>query len=136
MAFCVVNTVNTLVSLVPFVAEGVLAPGGDRFAANDRDLRLLDHAAYLYRDGLMAVPGLDDAGRWIPWVWAWVINLAVGNRPLILQKSGGLRGYLCISGDSAAPGVAAFFVMNEFSTGGCTAAVAATNGLIGQLVPR
>ena len=103
---------------------------------NDRDLRLLDHAAYLYRDGLMAVPGLDDAGRWIPWVWAWVINLAVGNRPLILQKSGGLQGYLCISGDSAAPGVAAFFVMNEFSTGGCTAAVAATNGLIGQLVPR
>jgi hypothetical protein len=91
---------------------------------------------YLYRDGLMAVPGLDDAGRWIPWVWAWVINLAVGNRPLILQKSGGLQGCFAISGDSAAPGVAAFFVMNEFSRGGCTAAVAATNGLIGQLVPR
>jgi hypothetical protein len=66
----------------------------DRFAANDRDLRLLDHAAYLYRDGLMAVPGLggpvDAMGL------GWVINLAVGNRPLILQKSGGLQGYLCI----------------------------------------
>jgi hypothetical protein len=32
----------------------------------------------------------------------WVINLAVGNRPLILQKSGGLQGYLCISGYCAA----------------------------------
>jgi hypothetical protein len=32
--------------------------------------------------------------------------------------------------------VAAFFVMNEFSTGGFTAAVAATSSLIGQLAPR
>jgi hypothetical protein len=31
---------------------------------------------------------------------------------------------------------AAFFVMNEFSTGGFTAAVAATNALIAQLAPR
>jgi hypothetical protein len=33
-------------------------------------------------------------------------------------------------------GVAAFFVMNEFSTGGFTAAVAATNALISQFAPR
>ena len=33
----------------------------DHFATTDRDLRLLDHAAYLYRDGLTAVVGLDDA---------------------------------------------------------------------------
>jgi hypothetical protein len=32
--------------------------------------------------------------------------------------------------------VAAFFVMNAFSTGGFTAAVAATNGLIADLAPR
>jgi serine-type D-Ala-D-Ala carboxypeptidase/endopeptidase len=63
-----------------------------------------------------------------------VINLAVGNRPLILQKSGGLQG--SISGDCADPGVAAFFAMKEFGSGGFTAAVAATNGLIGQLAPR
>jgi hypothetical protein len=30
----------------------------------------------------------------------------------------------------------AFFVMKEFGSGGFTAAVAATNGLIGQLGPR
>jgi hypothetical protein len=29
-----------------------------------------------------------------------------------------------------------FFVMKEFGSGGFTAAVAATNGLIGQLAPR
>jgi hypothetical protein len=32
--------------------------------------------------------------------------------------------------------VAAFFVMNAFSTSGFTAAVAATNGLIAELAPR
>ena len=59
-----------------------------------------------------------------------------GINPLILQKSGGLQGSSCISGDCADPGVAAFFVMKEFGSGGFTAAVAATNGLIGQLAPR
>jgi hypothetical protein len=33
-------------------------------------------------------------------------------------------------------GGGAFFVMKEFGSGGFTAAVAATNGLIGQLAPR
>jgi hypothetical protein len=32
--------------------------------------------------------------------------------------------------------VGAFFVMNAFSIGGFSAAVAATNGLIAQLAPR
>jgi len=42
----------------------------DRFAATDRDLRLLDHAACLYRDGLTAVSGLDNAGPMDAMVWA------------------------------------------------------------------
>ena len=70
-----------------------------RLAATDRDLRLLDHAACLYCDGLTAVSGLDNAGPMDAMGLGWVINLAVGNRPLILQKSGGLQGssaYLAI----------------------------------------
>ena len=96
---------------------------------------LLDHAAYLYRGGLTAVSGLDDAGPMDAMGLGWVINLAVGNRPLILQKSGGLQGsfaYLVIVPTRGA----AVFVMKEFSSSGFTAAVAATNGLIGQLAPR
>jgi D-alanyl-D-alanine-carboxypeptidase/D-alanyl-D-alanine-endopeptidase len=108
----------------------------DRYAATDRDLRLLDHAAYLYRDGLTTVSGLDDAGPMDAMGLGWVINMPVNNRPLILQKSGGLQGSFAYLAIAPTRGVAAFFVMNEFSTGGFTAAVAATNSLIGQLAPR
>jgi serine-type D-Ala-D-Ala carboxypeptidase/endopeptidase len=108
----------------------------DRFAATDQDLRLLDHAAYLYRDGLSSVSGLDDAGPMDAMGLGWVINMPVNNRPLILQKSGGLQGSFAYLAIAPTRGVAAFFVMNQFSIGGFAAAVAATNGLITQLAPR
>ena len=50
-------------------------------------------------------------------------------------ESGGLQGssaYLAI----VPTGGGLFFVTKEFGSGGFTAAVAATNGLIGQLGPR
>jgi D-alanyl-D-alanine-carboxypeptidase/D-alanyl-D-alanine-endopeptidase len=105
-------------------------------ATKDGDLRLLDHAAYLYRDGLSTVVGLDDAGPMDAMGLGWVINMPAGNRSLILQKRGGLQGNFAYLAIAPTRGVAAFFVMNEFSTGGFTAAVAATNGLIAQLAPR
>jgi serine-type D-Ala-D-Ala carboxypeptidase/endopeptidase len=108
----------------------------DRFAATDRELRLLDHAAYLYRDGLTAVSGLDDAGPMDAMGLGWVINMPSANRPLILQKSGALQGGFAYLAIAPTRGVAAFFVMNEFNIGGFAAAVAATNGLIAQLAPR
>jgi serine-type D-Ala-D-Ala carboxypeptidase/endopeptidase len=65
-----------------------------------------------------------------------VINLAIGNRPLILQKSGGLQGSSAYLAIVPTRGWMRFFVMKEFGSGGFTAAVPATNGLIGQLAPR
>jgi D-alanyl-D-alanine-carboxypeptidase/D-alanyl-D-alanine-endopeptidase len=108
----------------------------DRSAAADRDLRLLDHAAYLYRDGLTSVAGLDDAGPMDAMGLGWVINMPNGNRPLILQKTGGLQGSFAYLAMAPTRGVAAFFVMNAFSVGGFSAAVAATNSLVAQLAPR
>jgi D-alanyl-D-alanine-carboxypeptidase/D-alanyl-D-alanine-endopeptidase len=108
----------------------------DRFATRDRDLRLLDHVAYLYRDGLTTVSGVDDAGRMDAMGLGWVINMPSGNRPLVLQKTGGLQGSFSYLAIAPTRDVAAFFVMNEFSIGGFNAAVAATNGLIAQLAPR
>ena len=64
----------------------------DRLATTDRELQLLDHAAYLYRDGLTAVTGMDDAGPIDAMGLGWVINMPTANRPSILQKSGGLQG--------------------------------------------
>ncbi len=108
----------------------------DRATTADRDLRLLDHAAYLYRDGLTSVAGLDDAGPMDAMGLGWVINMPSGNRPLILQKTGGLQGSFAYLAIAPTRGVAVFFVMNEFSAGGFGAAVAATNSLIAQLAPR
>lgn len=108
----------------------------DRFAATGNDLRLLDHAAYLYRDGLTSVSGVDDAGPMDAMGLGWVINLPVGNKPLVLQKTGGLQGTFAYLAIAPTRGVAVFFVMNAFSTGGFTAAVAAANGLLAQLAPR
>ena len=108
----------------------------DRFAATDRELRLLDHAAYLYRDGLTAVVGLDDAGSMDAMGLGWVINMPAPDRPLILQKTGGLQGFFAYLAIAPTRGVGAFFVMNEFSPSGFSAAVTATNRLIGQIAPR
>jgi serine-type D-Ala-D-Ala carboxypeptidase/endopeptidase len=108
----------------------------DRFATADRELRMLDHAAYLYRDGLTAISGLDDAGPMDAMGLGWVINMPTNNKPLVLQKTGGLQGSFAYLAIAPTRGVAAFFVMNEFSTSGFGAAVAATNGLIAQLAPR
>jgi D-alanyl-D-alanine-carboxypeptidase/D-alanyl-D-alanine-endopeptidase len=108
----------------------------DRFAAAEGELRLLDHAAYLYRDGLTAVAGLDDATPMDAMGLGWVISMPAGNRPLILQKSGGLQGTFAYVAIAPTRGVAAFFVMNQFSTSGFQTAVAATNELIAQLAPR
>jgi D-alanyl-D-alanine-carboxypeptidase/D-alanyl-D-alanine-endopeptidase len=108
----------------------------DQLATTDRDVRLLDHAAYLYRDGLTAVSGLDDAGPMDAMGLGWVINMPTANHPLILQKTGGLQGIFAYLAIAPTRRVGAFFVMNEFSVGGFNAAVAATNGLISQLAPR
>jgi serine-type D-Ala-D-Ala carboxypeptidase/endopeptidase len=108
----------------------------DRFATADRELRMLDHAAYLYRDGLTAISGLDDAGPMDAMGLGWVINMPTNTKPIVLQKTGGLQGSFAYLAIAPTRGVAAFFVMNEFSTNGFSAAVAATNGLIAQLAPR
>ena len=108
----------------------------DRFATTDRELRLLDHASYLYRDGLMSVVGLDEAAPMDAMGLGWVINMPAGNRPLILQKTGGLQGNFSYLAMAPTRGVAAFFVMNAYNVSAFEAAVAATNGLIAQLAPR
>ena len=54
--------------------------------------------------------------------------------PLILQKAAACRVALHIWRLCRPGGL--FFVTKEFGSGGFTAAVAATNGLIGQLGPR
>jgi D-alanyl-D-alanine-carboxypeptidase/D-alanyl-D-alanine-endopeptidase len=108
----------------------------DRSSSADSELRLVNHAAYVYRDGLTAVLGLDDGGPMDAMGLGWVITMPKDNRPLILEKSGGLQGFFAYVAIAPTRGVGAFFVMNEFSTGGFTAAVEATNEFVSSLAPR
>lgn len=105
-------------------------------SAADAELRLVDHAAFLYRDGLESVVGLDDGGPMDAMGLGWVIMLPEGDRPLILQKSGGLQGFFIYVAIAPSRGVGAFFVMNEFNTGGFAAGVKMTNDLVAELAPR
>ena len=104
--------------------------------APDAELRLINHAAFLYRDGLKSVVGLDDGGPMDAMGLGWVIMLPKGDRPLILQKSGGLQGSFTYVAIAPTRGVGAFFVMNEFNGAAFAAAVKAINDLVAQLVPR
>jgi serine-type D-Ala-D-Ala carboxypeptidase/endopeptidase len=106
-------------------------------SANDMsELRLMTQAALLYRDGLNSVVGIDDASPMGAMGLGWVISLPEGNRPLILEKTGGLQGFFVYVAIAPTRGVGAFFVMNEFNAGGFHAAVTATNQFVSSLAPR
>jgi len=64
----------------------------DRFSERDAATRQIDHAVWLQRDGLSPVFGLDESGHADALALAWIVMMPNGNRPLILQKAGGLQG--------------------------------------------
>ena len=63
----------------------------DRFGNERPAERLIDHAAYLWRDGLNAVFGMDESGHMDAMGLGWVIMAPEGDRPLILQKAAASR---------------------------------------------
>jgi len=102
-----------------------------------RELRRVSQAAYLYRDGLASVVGIDDAGPMAAMsLGGWVVLMPEGNRPLILEKTGGLQGFFSYVAIAPTRGVGAFFVMNAFNAGAFAAAVQQTNAFVASLAPR
>jgi D-alanyl-D-alanine-carboxypeptidase/D-alanyl-D-alanine-endopeptidase len=108
----------------------------DRFAAKDAEMRLLDHATYLNRDGLNPVFGLDEAGEMDAMGSGWAVMQPNGNRPLILQKTGDLQGQFSYVAFAPSRGVGVFVSMNEFTVGGFDMMAKAANELITELAPR
>ena len=108
----------------------------DRFATANAEMRLLDHAAYLDRDGLNPVFGMDEGGMMDAMGLGWVVMRPEGNRPLILHKSGGLQGQFSFVAFAPARGIGVFVSMNEFSVEGFDAMAKATIELIAELAPR
>ena len=108
----------------------------DRLATKDAEMRLIDHAAWLQRDGLDPVFALDEAGEMDAMGLGWVVLAPQGNRPLILQKAGGLQGTFSYTAFAPTRGVGVFVAINEFNLAGALGMMKAANDLIGQLAPR
>jgi D-alanyl-D-alanine-carboxypeptidase/D-alanyl-D-alanine-endopeptidase len=109
----------------------------DRPAAADEEMRLIDHAAWLYRDGLVPAAGFDEGGGEMDALGlGWVVMMPEGNRPLILQKTGGLQGMVAYVAIAPSRGMGVFVAINQFSTGGFSVMVNAALNLITDLSPR
>jgi serine-type D-Ala-D-Ala carboxypeptidase/endopeptidase len=108
----------------------------DRFGNDRAAERLIDHAAYLWRDGLKAVFGMDESGHMDAMGLAWVIMAPEGDRPLILQKAGGLQGVFSYVAFAPAHGIGVCAAINAFDVAAGLALAKTANDLIGELAPR
>jgi D-alanyl-D-alanine-carboxypeptidase/D-alanyl-D-alanine-endopeptidase len=109
----------------------------DRFGAKDAEMRLLDHARYLSRDGLDPVFGMDEGGGDMAAMGlGWVMLAPEGNRSLVLQKTGGLQGMFAYVAIAPSRNIGVFVAINEFNVGGFEVMVKAALGLIAELAPR
>jgi D-alanyl-D-alanine-carboxypeptidase/D-alanyl-D-alanine-endopeptidase len=108
----------------------------DRRGAKDAEARLLDHAPYLVRDGLTSVVGMDESGHMDAMALAWVVMMPKGDRPLILQKAGGLQGVFSYIAFSPKRNIAVVVAINKFDFGSALTMAEAVNELIATLAPR
>jgi serine-type D-Ala-D-Ala carboxypeptidase/endopeptidase len=108
----------------------------DRFANERAAERLIDHAAYLWRDGLDAVFGMDESGRMDAMGLAWVIMAPEGDRPLILQKAGGLQGVFSYVAFAPGRGIGVVAAVDAFDVAAGLAMAKAANDLIVELAQR
>jgi serine-type D-Ala-D-Ala carboxypeptidase/endopeptidase len=108
----------------------------DRFGSKDAEIRLLDHAAYLQRDGLNPVAELDESGHMDAVSLGWIVMAPQGDRPLILQKAGGLQGIFSYTAFAPARGIGVFIAISKFDFGAATTMTEAANRLIAELAPR
>ncbi|WP_083237945.1 D-alanyl-D-alanine-carboxypeptidase/endopeptidase AmpH [Methyloceanibacter marginalis] len=105
----------------------------DRLSPDGAEARMLDHAAYLVRDGLAPVSGMDESGHMDAMSLGWVVMMPEGDRPLILQKAGGLQGIFCYIAFAPARDVAVFIAINQFDFGAAMAMAQVVNEMIANL---
>jgi serine-type D-Ala-D-Ala carboxypeptidase/endopeptidase len=98
--------------------------------------RLIDHAAWLWRDGLDSVFGMDEAGHMDATGLGWVIMQPEGDLPLILQKFGGLQGVFSYVAFAPARNIAVIAAVNVLNFSRSGAMAQAANALLAQLAPR
>jgi len=108
----------------------------DRFGAERAAERLIDHAAYLWRDGLNSVFGMDESGHMDAMGLGWVVMRPEGDRPLILQKAGGLQGVFSYVAFAPMHDIGVMVAINTFDFNAGLAMAKTANDLIAELAPR
>jgi serine-type D-Ala-D-Ala carboxypeptidase/endopeptidase len=96
----------------------------------------LTHALYLERAALDAAIGFDEAGTSDGIALAWLIELAADHRPMILQKSGGLAGFMTYVAFAPSRQVGVFVAVNKIDFGMFAGLTAGANELIASLAPQ
>jgi CubicO group peptidase (beta-lactamase class C family) len=96
----------------------------------------LTHAAYVQRQDLEAAIGFDEAGPMDAIALAWLVEAADGHRPMILQKSGGLTGFMSYIAFAPSRGVGAFVSVNRVDFGMFDDLTDGVHELIAMLAPR
>ena len=100
------------------------------------EVRLLDHAAYVFRDGLSPAAGLDESGHMDALGLGWIVMQPHGTRPLILQKAGGLQGVFTYTAFAPARKIGVFVAINRFDFSAAMTMAKFVNDLIAELAPR
>jgi serine-type D-Ala-D-Ala carboxypeptidase/endopeptidase len=108
----------------------------DRFSATDAEMRHIGQAIWLQRDNLSPAFGLDESGRADALALAWIVMMPEGDRPLILQKAGGLQGVFCYAAFAPTRGIGAFIAINTFDLAAAQSMADAINGMIAALAQR
>jgi D-alanyl-D-alanine-carboxypeptidase/D-alanyl-D-alanine-endopeptidase len=111
-------------------------PQSNNSPATEAEIRLIDHAAYVFRDQLDPVSGLDESGHMDAMALGWVIMTADEGRPLILQKAGGLQGIFVYSAFSPAKKIGVFVAINEFDFSAAQHMATVVNEMIATIAPR
>jgi D-alanyl-D-alanine-carboxypeptidase/D-alanyl-D-alanine-endopeptidase len=108
----------------------------DRARSSDAEVRILDHATYLQRDGLNPVFGFDESGRMDAIGLGWIVMEPHDDLPLILQKAGGLQGIFSYTAFAPTRGIGAFVAINKFDFGAAVEMAKVVNHMIAELAPR
>ena len=83
-----------------------------------------------------AAIGFDEAGTTDGIALAWLIELAADHRPMILQKSGGLAGFMTYVAFAPSRQVGVFVAVNKIDFGMFAGLTEGANELIASLAPQ
>ncbi|MCG6861509.1 MAG: D-alanyl-D-alanine-carboxypeptidase/endopeptidase AmpH [Chromatiaceae bacterium] len=108
----------------------------DRFGRDGAEARAISQAAHLFRDNLDPVYGMDESGHMDAMGLGWVVMQPHGDRPLILQKAGGMQGVFSYLAFAPTRGVGVFVAINQYDFPLAMAMAETANELIEQLAPR